>query len=322
MRPLHLLPAALAAALSLSSAAIAAPSAKDKADARAVAADGRKALRDKRWADAIAALKKADRLDPSPALEIDLAQAQIGAGKLVEAQKTLTSVSGGTEATPAAKRAREAAKKSLDALQSRIPKVKVKVKGAPAGKVTTLVDGIEVDGSGEVAVNPGDHTIGAAADGFVPAEREVKLDEGGHEDLALELKPKGAAPEEEEKKTTTTGSRAPGAVLTAIGGAGLLAGGIFGALAFTATNNAKSQCVNNVCPASAQSDISSSKTYGNVSTGAFIGGGAVALTGIVLLIVAPGGGAGSDDAKSASGAPRFTPWVGPGGAGIGAVGRF
>jgi hypothetical protein len=327
MRALLLLPAALAAVLSLSTAAVAAPTPKDKADAKALARDGRKALKDKRWSDALAALKKADRLDPSAAIEVDLAQAQIGAGKLVEAQKTLTAAAG----TPGSRKAHEAAKRALDALGSRVPRLTVKVKGAPAGKFTTVVDGIEVDGSSEVAVNPGDHTIGAAADGFVPAEQEVKLAEGGHEEITLELAPKPAAPEEVEVKKST-GSRVPGAVLTAIGGAGLLAGGIFGGLAFTASNNAKAQCAGNACPPSAANDIAASKTYGNVSTGAFIGGGAVALTGIVLLIVAPGGSAKADDAgKSASassraarprGAMRFTPWIGPGVAGLGATGRF
>lgn len=313
MPSLRLCSAALAATLSLSSTALAAPTPKERAEARTAAAEGRKALKDKRWADAMTALKKADKLDPGAGVELDLAQAQIGAGKLIEAQKTLTATAAGTENTPAARKAREAAKKLLADLGTRIPKVSVKVKG-PTGKSTVSVDGVEVDGSAETPVNPGSHTIGASAEGFASAEREVRFEENVKQELVLELTP--SKPAVVEKKS---GSRVPGAVVTALGGAGLLVGGIFGGLAFTATNTAKSKCAGNVCPPQASDDISRSKLYGNVSTGAFIAGGAVAVTGIVLLIVAPGGGGEkSDDAKSA----RVTPWIGPGGAGLVTTGRF
>jgi hypothetical protein len=317
MRPLHLFSTALCLAISIPSVAAAAP--KDKGDARTLAAEGRKALKEKRWADALAALKKADRMEPSPALEVDVAHAQIGAGKLVEAQKTLAAVAGGTD-----KRAREAAKKLLASLDGKVPTVRVKVKGAPSDKVTVQVDGIEVEGT-EIAVNPGTHTVRATADGFTTAEQEITLDEGGRGDVTLKISSKHGAGEDGDKDKDKDsdkkpgGSRVPGAVLTALGGAGLVAGGIFGGLAFGAANSAKAQCTGNACPASAAGDISTSKTYGNVSTGAFIAGGAVALTGVILLIVPPGGGSKPDDSGKSA---RLTPWIGPGTAGLGAVGRF
>jgi hypothetical protein len=305
--------------VSITTAATAAPTAKDKADAKALAADGRKALKDKRWTDAISALKKADRLDSSLGLAMDLAQAQIGAGKLVEASKTLAAASAGADATPAAKRGREAAKKALGDLQARIPTVKVKVTGAPADKTSVLIDGIEVDGSAEIPVNPGEHSVGATADGFVSADKDVRCGEGAREQVSLKLvrnRPAAAVAVEKEKRT---GSRVPGAVVTTIGAAGLAVGGIFGGLAWTKSNDVKSTCNGNLCPQVEAGDISASKTYGNVSTVAFIAGGVVAATGIVLLIAAPGGGAKSDDAGKSA---RVAPWIGPGGAGLGAAGSF
>jgi hypothetical protein len=288
---------AIGAALTLSNAALAAPTAKET-----------------RWADAITALKKADKLDPNPALAVDLAQAQVGAGKLIEASKTLSIVAEGTDNAHGAKKAREAAKKALADLKPRIPSVTVKVKGAPADKVSLVIDGIDVDASGEVAVNPGDHTVGAGADGFVSVEKEVHFAEGAHERVTLTLVAKQAAPVADK----ASGSRVPGAVVTAIGGAALAAGGVFGGLAFSATSTAKAQCSGLICPPTAQNDIARAKLFGNVSTGMFIGGGAVAVTGIVLLAVAPGGGKSDDAAKSA----RVMPWFGPGGAGLGATGSF
>jgi hypothetical protein len=322
---LSVAPLAVAACLSLSAVAIAAPTAKDKAAARTLAADGRKALKDKRWAAAITALEKADALDPGPMLEVDLARAQIGAGKLVEAGETLAAVVAGAESTPSARKAREAAKKIRDSLKTRIAKVRVRVTGAPAGKATVRIDDEEVDASSSISLNPGHHDIRAAARGFVAAEREVTLPEGAHEAITLELDPVPVAVvpvvavAAEEKKT---GTRAPGAVVTAFGGAGLVVGGIFGALAFGKTSAAKSTCNGDVCPPAASATIATSKTYGDVSTAAFIAGGALVATGVVLLISPPGAGGTSDDADKSAAVPRVSPWVGPGVAGVGVIGRF
>jgi hypothetical protein len=178
--------------------------------------------------------------------------------------------------------------------------VKVTVKG-PTGKASVMLDGIEVDGSGEIPADPGDHNVGASAPGFKPVEKEVKLAEGARQTVEIALEPVAVAKVQEER----SGSRVPGIVVLSIGGAALAVGGVFGGLAFSATSAAKAQCVGNLCPASAQSDISRSKLYGNVSTGMLIGGGAVAVTGIVLTIVAPGGSKKKDE-KSA----RVVPWVG------------
>ncbi len=330
MRALHA-PLALAALLAISSPALAAPSAKDRADARALVADARRAIKDKRWPQAVLALKKAAKLDPSPALAMELAGAQIGGGKLIAAGKTLAPLAASTEGAPAARKAREAAKKLLAELQPRIPTVKVRVTGAPAARVTTLVDAVEVEGEGggarEISLDPGDHTVGATADGFVAVEKEVHVGEGEHEQITLRLAriaPAGATAAGGGGDTRKTGSRVPGAVVTSLGGAGLIVGGVFGALAFSATSSAKAYCTGNVCSSLAGDDLARSKTYGNVSTAAFIGGGALALTGIVLLVAAPGGkpdGTSDDGSRSA----RVSPWIAPGAAGgmsFGAVGSF
>ena len=267
--------------------------------------------------DALAKLQSADALDPGPALEVDLAQAQVGAGKLVEASKTLAAVTASTESTLPARKAREAAKRALVAVKARVATVKVRVKGAPSGRATVQVDDEEVDASAEISVNPGYHSVGAAAGGFTAAQREVTLAEGAHAEVTLELT--AAHPVAVEEKKTTPGSRAPGAVLTVLGGAGLVAGGVFGGLAFAKTSAARSTCSGDVCPPSSADAIATSKTYGNVSTGALIGGGALALTGIILLIVPPHGSASPDDSgKGAAVAPS----IGPGVAGLGATGRF
>jgi len=299
-----LAPALVAAIACLAPApALAGPSHKEKAEARALVNDARKAMKDKRWADAVTAYKKADTLDPGAALEVDLAEAQIAAGRLADASRTLTAVISGSDASPAAKRARDAAAKRLVAIKSRIPMLRVTVKG-PTGKVSVIVDGADVDASGEIPVNPGDHTVGASADGYNPAEKEAKVAEGAHETVELTLAPAPTTPPPPPE--TPIGPRVPGIVLSTVGGAALIVGGVFGGLAFSATSQAKSQCNGNVCPSSAADDIHRSKLFGNVSTGMLAAGGAVALTGIVLAIVAPGSKKADEAAKSA----KVAPWVG------------
>jgi hypothetical protein len=104
------------------------------------------------------------------------------------------------------------------------------------------------------------------------------------------------------------GSRAPGAALLTLGGAGLGAGVIFGVLSTIASSDAKSQCNGTVCPPAAQPDIVRSRNFEAASIAAYIAGGTLVATGLVLTIVAPGGGGGS---------ASIHPIVGPATAGAG-----
>ena len=300
---LVLAPAFAAALVSLTStAALAGPSPKEKAEARQLVTDAKKALKDHKFAEAIEALKKADGLDPSPATELELAQAEIAGGKLLEASKLLTKITQGTETTPAAKKTRESAKKLLGDLVMRIPMVKVTVTG-PSGKATVTLDGAEIEAGNEIEVEPGDHKVTASAEGFKPSEKTVKVAEGAHEKVELTLEANAPV-----AKVETRGSRVPGIIVASVGGAALAVGGVFGGLAFAATSDAKKGCIGNLCPDTpAQRDkIDKAKLFGNVSTGMLIGGGVVAAAGIVLTILAPGGSKGDDAPKAA----RVVPWVG------------
>jgi hypothetical protein len=92
-------------------------------------------------------------------------------------------------------------------------------------------------------------------------------------------------------------------VLTLVlGGAGLGAGAIFGALATAKGASVRSNCVANVCPASQAGPIAETKSFQDASYAAFIAGGVIAAAGLALTIVAPG-----DPEKSA----RLAPWVAP-----------
>jgi hypothetical protein len=293
--------------------AAAAPSARDKAEAKNLVGEAKAALKQQRFDYAIRVMKEAEALDPSPALEVDLADALAQAGRLVDASKMLHAAEGAPATTPAAKKTQEAAKKQLAELEARIPHIKVTATDGAAIKI----DGAEVS-EGDVAVDPGDHKVTAEADGFDPAEKTVHVAEGAHERVKLKLSPAGtAAKPAEEADSGGGGSKLPAVIAFGVGAVGLGVGTAFGILAFSQTSAAKSECsAFSICPQSDASTISSAQTAGNVSTVGFIAGGVGVAAGVVLLIVSSGSKKAPEKKESAT----VTPWVGLGQAGV--TGRF
>lgn len=305
---------ALTALVSLTPAAYAAASPKDKADARALVTDGRKAAKDKRWADAVSALSRADELDPSPAVALELAEAQIAAGKLVDASKVLAALSEGQEPAPAAKKLRETAKKMLFDLKLRIPTIKIALVDLTGNAVVAL-DGVQVDVSHEIPVDPGEHALVASSEGFVPATKKVQVTEGTHETVELVTTAVVADPDEPSASgggRSLGGSRTllPAAIVTGVGGVTLVVGTILGGAALSATSDAKKACdKNGICPDTpGQHDkIDKSKRLGDACTGMLVAGGVVTAAGALLLVFRPFDGNKGDAPKSG----RVVPWIGP-----------
>src|SRR6267378_5282553 len=71
----------------LSPAALAEPTAADRATARTLAQEGQQALESRNFAVAIDKFSRADSLVHAPTLLLGLARAQVGLGRLVEAQE-------------------------------------------------------------------------------------------------------------------------------------------------------------------------------------------------------------------------------------------
>jgi len=315
MRPRRRLPGlALFALLALSSAsAFGAPSFKEKAEARKLVQEAKKAMKDKRFADAEDALRRADELDPSAQTKLDRARALVEDKKLVEGSRVLHVLTDPTATDPRKnKRLVDAAKKMLGELEPRIPWLQVKVLGPPAGAATTRIDGSLVDASNETPIDPGEHKVEASAEGYSPTDKTVQLSEGAHESVLLELAkiPPPAPPPSANKG----GSKVPAIVAFGLGAAGLGVGAAFGVMAFDKASDVKAQCVNNVCPPSTAGKLDSSRTDGTISTIGFIVGGVGVATGVVLLLVSSGSGKKSDEAPKA--AASVTPWVGFGSAGL------
>lgn len=311
MRPRLLVSCLVSLALCASEAG-AAPSAKDRAEARQLVVQAQKELKSGSATKAAELFSKANALDPQPQTELEQAKAMIKAKQLVGAAKLLDQVAAGAKA-PNQKKLREEAMNLRTELEARIPKLTIKVTQPGAEPVKITVDGEKVDATGPVAVDPGEHEVAARA-GAASARRDVTLAEGANETVTLALGGEGGAPKKEDKG----GGPAiiPASIAFGLGAVGLGLGIGFGVLAFDEANKVKAACPNNPCTVNPdiQAAYDTSIANGWVSTTAFIVGGVGVATGAVILLATSFGG--SKDEKKA----LVVPYVGP--RELGVAGRF
>lgn len=326
-------------ALLAPSVALAETSDADRATARALAGEGQDALEKKDFTTAADRFSRADSIIHAPTLQLGLARAQLGLGKMVTAQETYNRIvrEGVTAgAPPTWTAAVDAARKELDALAPRIPQVVINVKGSSAARVT-LDDAVIPTAALGVKrpADPGAHLIRAVAEGFAPAEATVTLREGATGTVSLELKAASAAAVKPPvvavvpPPTTTPPIAAPlppstprdassgsstqktlGFVALGVGGAGLILGGVTGGLAIGKHGDLALSCPKGCLPAQ-QGELDSFHTLATLSTVGFILGGAGAAAGTILLLTAP---------KKSANEPRVTPVLGLGY--LGAKGTF
>ena len=282
--------------------AVAQVSDADKASARELAVVGFEALDRKDSATAADSFSRADALFHAPTVGLGLARARAGLGQLVAAQEAYRRVVFSdipADASAAFKQAVQDAQRELASLAPRVPGLTIVVTGAPSAKVT--IDDVEVPSAAlgtRRALDPGTHLVRAGAPGFAMAEARVTLAEGETKQLPLALKPgDGALPEsarsaasaspaasqsapslgtEQETGSSSSPLRTSAFVSLAVGGAGLIVGGVAGGLALGKHSDILSQCPGGSCPSNAgpslRSDVDSFHTMGMVSTVGFVAG--------------------------------------------------
>ncbi|MBN2343533.1 MAG: hypothetical protein JXX29_05040 [Deltaproteobacteria bacterium] len=113
------------------------------------------------------------------------------------------------------------------------------------------------------------------------------------------------------------GLKVAGLITLGTGIAALAVGGVTGALAFKSADSLEDKCSNSTCSTDGGvDDMYTSQAYGNVSTVLFSAGGALAVTGIVLLVVH------KKKQSESIGRFRLTPVVGSTVGGVQLKGRF
>ncbi len=292
-------------------------------------------------AEACPKLEESQRLDAGMATQFRLAECYEKVGKVASAWASFIAVADAAGVAKLPDR-EAAARKRADALVSRLSRLTLTVPPAVAA-----LDGLEVQRDGgpvgrpmwgvPVPVDPGDHVVIVRAPGKKPWEGHVTAgDAGGAVSLdvpALEDAPRGAAvapPSGPGTGPARQRSAVPAIVLGSLAAVSVGVGAAF--FAVHASRKSDAQTLSGqiagghgTCSGPApdmrcgtlSDDAKSSDTFGNASTVGFVVAGAAAV-GMVTYLLLPAPSAPTTGARSI----RVAPVVGPGRAGISAVGSF
>ncbi|MES1187513.1 MAG: hypothetical protein ABUL60_27085 [Myxococcales bacterium] len=184
-------------------------------------------------------------------------------------------------------------------LTRRIPSLRVDVAGSSGAGLSVTLDGKELPDlllGEERPTNPGPHRL-IATQGDHRASASVALAEGEHRTVQLDLSAANApvapaaapavalAPDRSGNVAKTLGW-----VALAVGGASLAAGGVTGIVALNKKSalDDDQRCQGGKCLYSAESDVSSLRTFRSISAVGFVAGGVLCGAGVTLLLAAPG----------------------------------
>jgi hypothetical protein len=329
----------LAAALSLSGTGFASDD-QARAGARAAASAGADAADAGRWQESLDYFRRAEALVHSPVHLWYMARAHRELGQLVAAREACLKVQREglpAQASSGIKAAHEGCEEVLRQLEGRIPTLTLRIAGVPQGLAVQVTrDGEELPSAlvGIPApVDPGEHTFVARAEGYLPEEGRVTLQEGAEEVLTLTLRadPNAAAspPASTEQPVTATpsdsgsGWGAPPLASTiafGVGVVGVAAGTVFALRSSSQADDAdqlcggtRSSCSLDPGSSEAQRVLDLNDQAGTSRTLAIVGfgvGGAAIATGLVLWILDSGSDAGAEPKTANAPTRRWTPLVG------------
>ncbi|WP_437279029.1 tetratricopeptide repeat protein [Sorangium sp. So ce375] len=291
--------------------------------ARALAEEGLDLFDKGQYAAALDKLGRADQLIQAPTIGLYAARCLEQLGRLIEASERYLQVSRTSlddSASDVFKAAVADAGKAYDDLKPRIPRLAVRVRGAPEREVQITIDGRPMPPAlvgVSQPVDPGKHLVEAAWAGR-NARQEVTLKEREEAAVALEfpgVRPPVILPPPAGHAPGTT-QRVLGWTAVGTGAAALVAGGItFGVTSALRSDLIDLGCTKTVVCPNTPKTRDKLGTYNDmrlIPAPAFIVGGALAAGGVALLLTAPPAGA-----KPKGAAVR--PWISPWGAGIAGV---
>jgi len=296
-----------------------------RAAARQLGAQGVEAFWANDFTTANDKLDRAFRIYATPTLGLWSGRARLKLGQLVEAaerfrEATRASVVGDSDTQ---KKAQTEAKQELDKLTARIPSLTIQIQNADPSTVTVTLDGTPIPSAliGEPRpTNPGPHDL-VARRGDEHYERHVQLAEGDSKRISLRFHDAIARvpdapvepPPPDSGGPVELGSQDPapaapraalqpqrgprddsGAILKPLGIVAIslgAAGLVTSAATYLVARNKLDQCEDRVCDPDVKSSYDAMKA---VSTVSLYAGAALAIGGVVLLVVAP-----SDEQESA-----------------------
>lgn len=314
----------LAAALTLSvpGVAFADPSPQDISQARDLGQQAQAALDAGNFAESEKLWKAAADLYPAaPTLTLGLARSQAKQGKYVLAKESYNKIireqSNNPNASQAFKDALAAAQTEIDQVSAKIAHVTITVDGGATG-ATVTIDNENVPSAGLGVprnVDPGQHTVKAAADGYQAAETTFTVGDAGNAEAKLTLTklattatPPPTTGPTSSPTTTTERDHTYAYIGFGVGAAGLVLGAITGGIALGKHSDLDKACTGGKCPSDKKDDVSSYHTVATLSTVGFIVAGVGVAAGAALWFLGP--------KKEVTTGITWQPYVGAGNGGI------
>lgn len=232
------------------------------------------------------------RLDPAVGTQLNLADCYEKIGKTASAWVNFVEASENAEAGE--RRATFAADRA-EALRPRLTKVVFEITSPVAGMTVTRSDvAVPREAWGTaLPVDPGRHVITAKAPGHATWQRTVTI-EGEGETVTVTIPallasdPAAPAPPDEEDGTA---QRIAGGVLLGLGAAGVAAGAVLAGLAHSKAAESADNCLPdnpNLCTRQEDVDLREEAQALQIGyVGAFAGGGAALVAGLVTFLTAP-----------------------------------
>lgn len=332
-RSMTLLAAAALAGLLAASPAGAADELEDKAAAQALFEEGKRLMTEGRYAEACARLEESQALDKGMGTQFHLASCYEATGRTASAWALFLEVAAAARAAGMQEREDLARRRAAD-LEPRLARLTIVAPDDPATGLVIERDGVPV-GRGQwgtsVPVDPGEHTITAAAPGRKPWRTLVRVPDESTVIAVPELAaaPRPAAPREPPRpapppvRAAVHGLR-PVQVAGLVGGglgiAGLGAGAVLGLLAQSKLDASAEHCAGDLCKPAGAELRARALDLGNGATAAFIAGGALVAGGVTLILVGrPADSAAPPDRR---GSLHVAPTVGAGQLGLSFGGRL
>jgi hypothetical protein len=324
--------AALLCALVWSTAASASPSASDKAAAQALFDDAIKLMARKSYAPACSKLEDSQRLDPAMGTRFQLAQCYEAIGRTASAWALFLEVA--DLARAAGQQSREkVARERASGLEPKVSHLVIDGASSDVTGFEVRLDDVVLgpaQAGTAIPVDPGTHRIRASARGKVGWAGEAAVSTSGatvHVEVpplvderpaTVETEPSPApspaapvvrveTPPAPPKPTPVShAQRTLGVILTGGGALGVGASVVLGLLARSQYASVGTNCNAAGCNLAGKQTTDSARRLGDVGTGVFVAGAALAAGGIVVWLTAP----------SVVASPAMALRVGPGSVGL------
>jgi hypothetical protein len=251
---------------------------------------------------ALAALERSYRDTNDPDAGIAFARALVESGRWLDAEAVYTEVAGPEDANDASPPNAGAAldtEREREQLRARIPAILFQVVGNPITLEVSL-NGVAVPRSelgDKRRVDPGPVRVLGLLDG-ARVETELTIGEGETRTVQLAALPRAARPSSAkpparapapETAASSGGARTPrivSFVAMGIGGAALITGGVFGALAIGDQQSLSERCPRGACPRRLEPEVDAYESKKTIATVGLASGLVLGLGGVALFLTA------------------------------------